>query len=248
LTHPFLSIVIPAHNEANRLPGTLEQVIGFLETQSYTAEILVVENGSSDCTLQVANSFKDGFPTLTVLSDPRRGKGLAVQRGMLEAKGEYRFFCDADLSMPVAEVNRFIPPALTGADIAMASREVPGAVRYNEPLYRHLVGRMFNALVRWVALPGLQDTQCGFKCFHARVVEAVFPCQTLMGWSFDVELLFMARKKGYRIVEVPVPWYFNPESKVRLWKDSVRMGADLLAIRRNDRLGRYDSCLHGQNV
>jgi len=248
LTQPFLSIVIPAHNEANRLPGTLEQVIGFLETQPFPAEILVVENGSSDCTLKVANSYKDRWSTLTVLSDPRRGKGLAVQRGMLEANGEYRFFCDADLSMPVAEVNRFIPPALKGADIAIASREAPGAVRYGEPHYRHLVGRMFNTLVRWAALPGLQDTQCGFKCFHAPVVEDVFPCQTLMGWSFDVELLFMARKRGYRIVEVPIPWYFNPESKVRLWHDSLRMGADLLTIRRNDRLGRYDSCLHGQNA
>jgi glycosyltransferase involved in cell wall biosynthesis len=248
LTQPFLSLVIPAHNEANRLPATLEQVIGFVETQPYPVEIVVVENGSQDCTLQAANRFKERCPSLTVLSDPRRGKGLAVQRGMLEAKGEYRFFCDADLSMPVAEVNRFLPPVLTGADIAIASREAPGAVRYGEPLYRHLVGRLFNTFVRWAALPGLQDTQCGFKCFHARVVEAVFPCQTLMGWSFDVELLFMARQLGYRIVEVPVPWYFNPESKVRLWQDSLRMGADLLAIRRNDRLGRYAGCLHGQKV
>jgi glycosyltransferase involved in cell wall biosynthesis len=248
LTGPFLSIVIPAHNEANRLPGTLEQVIGFLESQPYTAEIVVVENGSTDCTLEAASSYQERYPALTVLSDPRRGKGLAVQRGMLEASGEYRFFCDADLSMPVAEVNRFIPPALSGVDIAIASREAPGAVRYGEPQYRHLVGRMFNTLVRWAALPGLQDTQCGFKCFHARVVEEVFPCQTLMGWSFDVELLFMARKRGYRIVEVPIPWYFNPESKVRLWQDSLRMGADLLAIRRNDRLGRYDRCLNGQDA
>jgi len=245
---PFLSIVIPAHNEEKRLPPSLVKIQNFLATQPYSAEVVIVENGSQDQTLEIAKESARQVPYIRVLKEEKRGKGLAVRRGMLEARGEYRFICDADLSMPIEQVNRFLPPALAKPDVVIGSREIAGAVRYNEPVYRHLIGRVFNTLVRWAALPGLQDTQCGFKCFHARVVEAVFPCQTLMGWSFDVELLFMARKKGYRIVEVPVPWYFNPESKVRLWKDSVRMGADLLAIRRNDRLGRYDSCLHGQNV
>jgi hypothetical protein len=159
---------------------------------------------------------------------------------MLEAGGGFRFFADVDLSMPISEVNRFLPPALTDTDIAIGSREAPGAMRYNEPAFRHFTGRVFNTLVRWVALHGLQDTQCGFKCFRAEVVEDIFPYQTITGWTFDVELLYIARLRGYRIVEVPVPWYFDSQSKVRVIDDSVKMALDLLTIRRNARAGRYD--------
>jgi hypothetical protein len=113
-------------------------------------------------------------------------------------------------------------------------------MRYNEPAFRHFTGRVFNTLVRWVALHGLQDTQCGFKCFRAEVVEDIFPYQTITGWTFDVELLYIARLRGYRIVEVPVPWYFDSQSKVRVIDDSVKMALDLLTIRRNARAGRYD--------
>jgi len=236
---PFLSIVIPAHNEVDRLPVTLEQVFHFFDRQNYTAEVIVVENGSTDATLEVARSFLAAHPSLRVFHEEQRGKGLAVRRGMLEARGEYRFFCDADLSMPIEEVNRFIPPQLDPVDIAIASREAPGAVRYNEPPYRHFVGRGFNTLVRWMALPGLLDTQCGFKCFRAAVVEDVFPEQTLTGWSFDVELLFVARRRGFHIVEIPIPWYFNPHSKVRVLRDSLHMGLDLLTIRLNALRGCY---------
>ena len=139
---------------------------------------------------------------------------------MLEAQGEYRIFCDVDFSMPVKEISRFIPPALPDMDVAIASREKNGAVRYNEPAYRHFIGRGFNTLVRWMALPGLQDTQCGFKCFREEVAERIFPLQTIDGWTFDVEVLFIARRMGYRIVEVPIPWYYNADSKVRVFKDS----------------------------
>ena len=240
MTNPFLSIVFPAHNEAKRLPLTLEQTLKFLSTQPYPSEIIVVENGSQDQTLEIAQEFARNSPTLRVLHETERGKGRAVQRGMLEAKGSYRFFCDVDLSMPITEVNRFIPPALDGVDIAIASREAPGAVRYNEPFYRHFVGRGFNTLVRWMALPGLNDTQCGFKCFTACCAEDLFPCQTLMGWSFDVELLFIARRRGYRIVEIPIPWYYNPDSKVRVLKDSLRMGLDILGIHQKAGRGCYE--------
>jgi hypothetical protein len=158
---------------------------------------------------------------------------------MLEAKGEYRFFADADLSMPIREVNRFIPPQLTNIDIAIGSREAPGAVRYDEPHYRHMIGRVFNTMVRWMALPGLQDTQCGFKCFRADIAEDLFQYQTFMGMSFDVEILYIARLRGYRIVEVPIPWYFNADSRVRLVDDSMRMALDLIKIRQNARQGLY---------
>ena len=163
---PFLSIVIPAHNEESRLPLALGQVFGFLEKQAYSAEVLVVENGSTDRTLEVAREFSQSHPGLRLLHEDTPGKGRAVQRGMLEALGDYRFFADTDFSMPVEQINRFLPPACI-CDIAIASREAVGAVRYGEPEFRHLTGRVYNFFIRWLVLPGLQDTQCGFKCFRS---------------------------------------------------------------------------------
>ena len=140
---------------------------------------------------------------------------------------------------PIGEVNRFLPPALTGFDIAIASRETAGAVRYNEPAYRHLVGRVFNTLIRVLALPTLQDTQCGFKCFRAAVVDDLFRQQKISGWSFDVEILYIARRRGYKILEIPIPWYYNANSKISVVKDSFQMGLDILKIRLNDLRGGY---------
>jgi len=240
LTPPLLSIIIPAYNEEERLPATLEAIERFLQEQPYQAEVLVVENGSTDRTLEVAQAHARHMPNLRVFHEDVRGKGWAVRRGMLEAVGAYRFICDADLSMPITEVNRFIPPQLpAGVDIAIASREGPGAKRYGEPEYRHWAGRAFNLMVQLMALPGLQDTQCGFKCFRAEVAEDLFRYQTIYGWTFDVEILYIARLRGYKIVEIPIPWYFNPHSKVRLWRDSRQMFLDLLKIRRNARRGVY---------
>jgi hypothetical protein len=142
--------------------------------------------------------------------------------------------------MPVEDINRFIPPALGEFDIAIASREARGAVRYNEPAFRHIVGRIFNTMIRVLALPELHDTQCGFKCFRSAVIQDLFKQQTLPGWSFDVEVLFIARRRGYRIVEVPIHWYFNPDSKVIVFKDSLRMALDLLTIRMNAIRGMYN--------
>lgn len=241
MTTPLLSIVIPAYNEESRLPETLERIQRFLETQSYAAEVVVVENGSCDRTLEIARDFAANHAGFLAMHEERRGKGRAVRSGMLAASGEYRFICDADLSMPIEQVNRFLPPQQGCIDIAIASREAPGAVRYNEPAYRHLTGRVFNTLVRWLALPGLQDTQCGFKCFRDEVVKDVFPRQTIDGWTFDVEVLYIARQRGYNICEIPIDWYFNPESKVRVLHDSWRMFKDLLRIRANGRRGSYDA-------
>ena len=238
---PFLSVVIPAHNEARRLPGTLDKVAAFLQAQPYRAEIVVVENGSTDETLAIARRFQESHPGLVrVFHEARRGKGLAVRRGMLEARGEYRFLCDADLSMPIEELPRFLPPHLTDFDVAIASRELPQARRVGEPAYRHLVGRAFNLMVQALALPGFRDTQCGFKCFRGEVADDLFQRQTLEGMSFDVEILFVARRRGYRIVEVPITWYFDPDSRVRLVHDSLRMALDLLTIRWRAWRGWYD--------
>ena len=238
--NPFLSIVIPAHNEESRLPDTLEQLIRFLGKQTFTSEIIVVENGSHDRTYAIAKEFADRHANVRVIQNDWRGKGLAIQRGVQEASGEYIFMCDADLSMPVEEIRKFLPPQLQGVDIAIGSREAPGAVRYNEPYYRHFTGRIFNTLIRLLVLPTLQDTQCGFKCIRADVARDIFPYQTLTGWAFDVELLYIARRHGYQIVEIPIDWYFNADSKISVIRDSLRMFLDLLLIRRNARRGLYD--------
>jgi dolichyl-phosphate beta-glucosyltransferase len=238
--NPFFSIVIPAHNEENRLPGTLEQIVHFLAQQSFTYEVLVVENGSSDRTHKVAKEFASRYENLIVMQS-KKGKGAAVQHGMLAAKGEYRFMCDADLSMPVEEIVKFIPPALQNFDIAIASREAKGAVRYNEPSYRHWGGRGINFLIQTLILPGLNDTQCGFKCFRAEVANDIFQRQTLDGWSFDIELLYIARRHGYRIVEIPIHWYHFSDSKVSAFRDAVRMISDIFRIHTNARRGVYDA-------
>jgi glycosyltransferase involved in cell wall biosynthesis len=238
--NPFLSIVIPAHNEEKRLPNTLEQIFGFLGKQSFTSEVVVVENGSADRTYEIAREFSNRHENLRVIQNDWRGKGLAVQRGIKEAQGEYIFLCDADLSMPVEEIGKFIPPQLPGVDIAIASREAPGSVRYNEPYHRHFTGRVFNTFIRWLVLPNLQDTQCGFKCMRADVARDLLPYQTLTGWAFDVELLYIARHHGYQVVEIPIDWYFNADSKISILRDSWRMFLDLLLIRRNARRGYYE--------
>jgi dolichyl-phosphate beta-glucosyltransferase len=238
MTTPLLSIIIPAYNEASRLPQTLEQVFSFLAGEDYSAEVIVVENGSSDKTLSLAQELTKKYPDLRVLHNEKAGKGLAVQTGIFAAKGEYRIFCDADLSMPIEEVRRFIPPNLD-KDIVIASREVEGAVRYDEPEFRHFTGRIFNLLIRLLALPKLHDTQCGFKCFRADVAEDIFQHQHIEGWAFDVELLFIARMRGYEIVELPIPWYYNDESKINVLRDSFHMFFDLIKIRQNARKGKY---------
>lgn len=243
MEQPFLSLVIPTYNEEQRLPETLERIFAFLRAQPYTFEVLVVENGSRDRTLEVAQEYAVRYAQLRVMSEPIRGKGGAVRAGMLAARGKYCFMCDADLSMPIAEVNRFLPPALDDIDIVIASREAPGAIRYNEPAYRHLVGRVFNLMIRMLALPGLNDTQCGFKCFRGDLVQELFSHQTIIGFSFDIEVLFIARRRGCTIVELPIPWYFSPDSKVRVLRDSLKMGIDLIKIRFNALRGVYDRSL-----
>jgi dolichyl-phosphate beta-glucosyltransferase len=178
---------------------------------------------------------------LRVLHEPRRGKGAAVRAGALAARGEYIFFADADFSMPVAEIASFLPPLRRDFDVAIGSREAPGAVRYDEPPLRHLMGRAFNWLVRLLVLRGLQDTQCGFKCFHRPAAEAIFRRQRMTDWTFDVELLYIARRLGYRIVEVPIHWRYQEHSRVHPWRDGLHMAWGLLRLRWNGWRGVYGS-------
>jgi dolichyl-phosphate beta-glucosyltransferase len=237
---PLLSIIIPAYNEEGRLPTTLPQVVAFAKAQEYPVELLVVDNASTDRTPDIVREIAREHPSISLLHQPVRGKGAAVRKGMLEGRGEYLFICDADLAMPIEEVSKFLPPTLSDYDVAIASREAAGAVRYNEPWYRHLMGRVFNLAVRMLAVPGIQDTQCGFKCFRREAARDIFATQKIDGWAFDVEILHIARRRGYRIVEVPINWYYGEGSRVSPIRDSVDMLVEVLRIRRNGRAGLYD--------
>ncbi len=239
MTPALLSIIIPAHNEEERLPPSLQQVKQFVDVQKFPVEVIVVENGSYDRTFEVASNFQSVMPCLRVMQEKKPGKGLAVRAGMLAATGTYRIFCDADFSMPVEEISKFIPADGQTYDVAIASRELPASKRINEPEYRHLIGRIFNSMVRWSVLPGLQDTQCGFKAFRGEVADQVFQIQTLVGWSFDAEVLVIARQNGYKILEVPITWHYKAGTRLHIIKDSLKMAIDLLTIRRNARQGIY---------
>ncbi len=215
-------------------------MVNFAESQDYPVEILVVDNASTDRTPAIVHEIAAEHPIVSLLYQPIPGKGAAVRKGMLAGQGEYLFICDADLAMPVEEVDKFLPPTLSDYDIAIASREAPGAVRYDEPWYRHLMGRVFNLVVRVLAVPGIQDTQCGFKCFRREVAHDLFTIQTIDGWAFDVELLHAALRRGYRLIEVPINWYYGEDSRVSPIRDSINMVIEVLRIRRNGRAGLYD--------
>lgn len=237
---PLLSLIIPAYNEAERLPRTLPGVAAFLQAQPYTSEVIIVNNNSQDDTRGIAQAFAREYPMMRVLDEPKQGKGAAVHSGMLAATGEYLFMADADFSMPVEEVAKFLPPNLGDYDVAIGSREAKGAVRYNEPAYRHLMGRVFNFYVKALAIPMLQDTQCGFKCFRRDVALDVLRRQTIDGWAFDVELLFIALRLGYEVVEVPVNWYYGENSRINPFRDTYNMIREVLRIRLNGWNGVYE--------
>ena len=236
----LLSLILPAYNEEKRLPECMEKVAGFVSSHKDPIEVILVENGSKYRTYEIGCEYAEKYPWLKVLQEKKPGKGNAVRRGMLEARGRYRMFADVDFSMPISEVDHFIPPALSDYQVAIGSREVPGAVRYNEPPNRHFTGRVFNLIVRILAVPGIHDTQCGFKCFSAEAAETLFSVQRIDGWAFDAEVLFIAQHYGYKIIEVPVQWYYDGNSKINVIKDSVKIFRELLQIRQNYNSGLYN--------
>lgn len=239
----YLSIVIPAYNEEARLPASLQQISAFAAAQPYRLEVLVVNNNSRDNTRQVAEQFAQSHDFVRVLDQPIQGKGAAVRAGMLAATGDYCLIADADLSMPIWEVPKFLPPNLSGYDVAIGSRELPDSRRIDEPRYRHLMGRAFSAYVKAIAVPGIEDTQCGFKCFRQNVAQEIFSLQTIDGWAFDVEVLMIARRRGYRVVEVPIEWHYYANSKVSPIRDAIHMAREVARIRGNARLGLYDGAV-----
>lgn len=235
---PDLAIIVPAFNEAARIERTLEELSTYLRTQPWTWEIVVVDDGSADRTAEVVERFAREEPRVRVQREPHRGKGGAVRAGFLASRGKYRFLCDADLSMPAREIARFLPPEID-ADVVIGTREGAGARRIGEPLHRHLAGRGFNSVVRLLLVPGVHDTQCGFKMFSGAAADAIFPHVTVTGWAFDIEVLYLARLNGYRVREVPVEWHFRADSRVRMLRDSVGMLVELLRIRARAWRGGY---------
>ncbi len=238
---PFLSIVIPAFNEEQRIVATLQRVLAYLNGRPYASEVLVVDDGSDDDTASLVRGFEGKRPPVRLVATPHRGKGHAVKTGMLEARGSYRFLCDADLAMPIEQLDRFLPPALTDVDVAIGSREAPGARRYDEPPYRHVMGRVFNGVVRALAVRGVRDTQCGFKCYRGAAADHLFRQQRLDGFGFDVEVLFIAQRSGLRLAEVPIDWHYQQESKVRPVRDTLAMLRETLLVRWNHVRGRYQT-------
>ena len=234
-----VSVIIPAYNEAGRIRDTLEHVTAYLSRQEYDSEVIVVDDGSSDGT---AASAKRSFPdTKTVSYQPNRGKGYAVRTGMLAASGAYRLFYDADGSTPIDELEQVWPHFQDGADIVIGSRALPDSnVEIPQSWARRNMGRMFNILVKSLAFRGIPDTQCGFKIFTAAACETVCSRQTLDGFAFDVELLYIAKKHALRIDQIPVRWVNSPRSAVSLLRAPAHMLHEVLKIRANDRQGRYE--------
>lgn len=247
---PFLSIVVPAYNEEKRLPASLQAIHQYLAGRDYLSELIVVDDGSEDRTAEVAEASRAEIPNLRVIRNPHRGKAYALKSGVLASHGSLVFLCDADLSMPIDEIEKFLPPLRQGFGVVIGSREAPGAHRFGEPPHRHLMGRVFNYLVRLVVMSEFQDTQCGFKCLNRQAAFDIFPRLQVrtenvevkgpMVTGFDVELLYLARKLGYRIAEVGIQWHYAPGSKVNPVQDTLRMISDVLKVRINDRRGYYD--------
>lgn len=226
---PVLSIVVPVFNEEQRIRSSLDIIANYLREQTYSYELLLVDDGSVDQTPEICRDFLKNYEWALLLTHrENHGKGCAVRTGVLNAQGEYILVCDADLATPIEELGNFWRFIEEGADIVIASRPLPESrlVR-RQPWYRELAGRAFNVVVRLIAVPGIHDTQCGFKLFRRAPAQAVFSQCVLNGFSFDVEVLYLARKLGFQIKEVPVRWYHKQGSKVRVLKDGLSMLLDL---------------------
>jgi dolichyl-phosphate beta-glucosyltransferase len=234
-----MSLVIPAYNEQARLPFTLQEIERFVQRNGLDCEVIVVDNGSSDATSAVVQQAMGTFPRLRLLRTDGRGKGLAVKTGVLAASGDVVIFGDADLSWGVDELPRFAGMVASGSPVVIGSREGSGARRLGEPIYRHLMGRVFNRVVQALAVPGVEDTQCGFKAFRGDAARAVFERCSIRGFGFDVEVLFIARWLGYPVREAPLRWEHKENSRVGPVQDSLRMLADVLRVRLNAARGAY---------
>ena len=238
-----ITIVIPAYNEERRLPATLSAVLAHLREREWRfAEVLVVDDGSTDATVGVAEEFCRSHPAVRLLKNPgNRGKGYSVRHGMLEAKGDWALFSDADLSAPIEEMDKLVEAAEgRGAAVAIGSRALDRSlIAVHQSFFRESAGRVFNLLMQLLTGLRFQDTQCGFKLFEAGAAREVFRRQRLERFGFDAEVLFIARRLGYLTVEVPVRWSHSEGTKVSMFRDSLNMFLDLLRVRWHQFRGRY---------
>src|SRR6185437_4105712 len=242
---PGVSIIIPAYNEEQRLPRTLGELDRYRSQFDGDFEVIVADDGSSDGTAALVNREALTAPWLRLLRRPHRGKGAAVRAGMLAAKQPRVILCDADLSMPLDQLDRFLNVLDRDCPIVIGSRVLKDSQRFHNPLPRRLMSWFFNRLVRVMLVPGVRDTQCGFKAFRREVAHDLFTYQHLNGFTFDVEILYLARRRGYRVLEVPIDWYFDADSRVRAGVDALKMALDLFRIRVLAILRRYQRPLYG---
>jgi len=245
VSHPALSIVIPAYNECMRIESTLERVMSCVQTCGWDAEVLVVDDGSSDETVAILHRWMDRHPRLHLIRNPgNRGKGYSVRNGLLQAAGDIVMFTDADLSAPMEEAELLFAAIDSGADVAIGSRWLDKQKQtIHQPIYRRFFGRCFNWVTRRVIGLPFKDTQCGFKAFRREAAQVIFRLQTIERWGFDPEILFIARKLRFRIVEVPVTWGHDERSRISYLKDGMKMLEEMGQIRTNSLRGRYDEAI-----
>ncbi|HEX3572267.1 MAG TPA: dolichyl-phosphate beta-glucosyltransferase [Acidobacteriaceae bacterium] len=242
MASPQLSIVIPAYNESARIERTLERVMSCVESEGWDAEVLVVDDGSRDSTPEIIQRWMQQYPRLHLIrNEGNRGKGYSVRNGLLQASGEIVMFTDADLSAPMEEAERLIAAIHDGADVAIGSRWLEKTRQtIHQPLYRRFFGRCFNWVTRLAMGLPFKDTQCGFKAFKRPAAQIIFRLQRIERWGFDPEILFIARKLGYDIREVPVTWGHDERSRMSYLKDGMKMLEEMAVIRANSIAGRYD--------
>jgi len=228
-----ISVVIPAYNEARAIRSALQSVAGYFRSRGLDGEIVVVDDGSSDATATLARETDTGgVPVEVVVNETNRGKGYSVRRGILLARGRCVGFADADMSTPIEELDKVREALAGGADVAIGSRAMAlSQIAKHQPWWRERAGRFFGFLVRRAVLPGIWDSQCGFKFFSRTAAREIFSRQKLSGWAFDVELLYLARRLGYQIAQIPVSWVDEPNSKVKMLHDGPKMALDVLRIR-----------------
>lgn len=245
MSHPELTIVIPAYNESARIEAALERVMNCIGGQGWDAEVLVVDDGSTDETPVIVERWMEVFPRLHLVHNRgNRGKGYAVRNGMLQAAGDVVMFTDADLSAPMVEAERLIAAIAQGADVAIGSRWMDRSRQtIHQPLYRQFFGRCFNWVTRTVMGLPFKDTQCGFKAFRRDAAQVIFRLQTIERWGFDPELLFIARKLGFKVKEVPVTWGHDERSRMSYLRDGMKMLEEMAVIRYNSAAGRYDRAI-----
>jgi dolichyl-phosphate beta-glucosyltransferase len=244
----YLSIIVPAYNEENRLPATLQRISEYLALREFSYELIVVDDGSRDRTREVVREFQETHDWIRLLQydedgkAANRGKGFAVRQGVLHSQGRDVLFSDADLSTPIEEIEKLLPPISRGdCDITIASRALPDSkLSVHQPWYREWMGRTFNRFVQRVIQTPIVDTQCGFKAFRGDVAKRIFGLAQIDGFGFDTEILWIAQKYGYRVREIPVTWEHRDDSRVNPLVAPLQMIQELLQVRLNDARGLYD--------